>query len=313
MIREVLFVPDFTVYNYPNPLRYPINHQVYKPIYVSLFSPYRKINKKQCDDPEIMLIDDGQIRNNNNNNNNQITNNNNNNNWPKNNLIINNNQTINNNWVRNRVTNNNNNDQAINNQITNNNNQTINNNIQATNNNCPIGNLNDKKVKITISMYKRVNGHFKWFKSNVSPQRIGKMRKIIVDFDRIPHPIKFIISTHLISTKGNNSTIMVAENHRIYKGQDNNMQNSLSCFMDCSTESKSKTYFLKPIWATFGPRNDKPRFRIDISVINLVTSKTVILHTWETEIHCHKRESSNKELSLTINDNTESLTSTFDL
>ena len=219
------------------------------------------------------------------------------------------------------INNNNNNNTNLNNN--NNNNSTINNvnnnrekdeemkegNILSTSR---LDDLNGIKVPYSIKMYKRLNGNQPWVESHISPPMIGKMRKVVIEFESIPSPIQLRVYIKQICSKGNQSTLVISESNRIYKKtQKGEGCDSASYVIEASPQPQSKTLYLKPCWVCFGPRKDRPEFQVIISVTDLRTNITEILHSWNTEIHCHKMESSLKGKSMETSCPPSSLDSAF--
>lgn len=174
-------------------------------------------------------------------------------------------------------------------------------------------------INYKIQMFNRSNGTQPWIPSYIMPPMIGKMRKITIEFDNIPVQLELNIDIKLINSKGNDSTLLISENHRMYKKNRNESEkSSISYSIQPTHDTKnecdnsfSKSFFLKPQWYHFGPRKAKPEFEINIFVTDTQKTKSVTLHSWNTEVHCHKMESSLKGKEINKSFGNTSLNSFF--
>ena len=171
----------------------------------------------------------------------------------------------------------------------------------------------ENEINVKILVLKRLNGNQPWVESNVAPGMLGKMRKISVHLEPIRRSYILSISIEKVSDNGHDSFLVVSENDKGYsrKTQVVDGCDQISIPIDATPNPIVKTAFLKPCWKGFGPRKGRPKFYVSVRLTNTVTEKTALLHSWQSEVHCHKMESSQRGKIMDLNPITVLLNKVF--
>lgn len=163
-----------------------------------------------------------------------------------------------------------------------------------------------------ITFGKRGNGNQPWASSCIAPDKIGKMRRITVNYslssspsinvnnvavlvktvDNQPdkHPGKLVLCTNdrcceKVKEDGKKKPVM----------RCNERKTELTLAICPTFEKKSLDVYLKPEWNGLGPNKIRPKFTVSISLINLSNDSVISeLLSWDIELQSHKFESSKK-------------------
>ena len=173
---------------------------------------------------------------------------------------------------------------------------------------------NEEEVLLTteITFGKRGNGNQPWANSCIAPDKIGKMRRINVNYSlNSPSSINVNNIAVLVKTVDNQpdkhpGKLVLCTNDRCCEKvkEDGKKKPIMKCVerktelmlpINPSFEKKTIELYLKPEWNGLGPNKIRPKFTVTISLVNLSDNSVINeLLSWDIELQSHKFESSKK-------------------
>ena len=163
-----------------------------------------------------------------------------------------------------------------------------------------------------ITFGKRGNGNQPWASSCIAPDKIGKMRRITVNYSLSSSPsfnvnnIAILVKTVDNQPDKHPGKLVLCTNDRCCEKvkEDGKKKPIMKCVerkteltlsVNPSFEKKSLDVYLKPEWNGLGPNKIRPKFTVTISLVNLSDNSVISeLLSWDIELQSHKFESSKK-------------------
>lgn len=92
-------------------------------------------------------------------------------------------------------------------------------------------------------MFSRTNSNQPWFPNSIHPSNIGKMRKLMIEFNNVSFVFQLSIDIKLIDSKGTESELVISENNKNHKKlREKNISSINYCI---EPDSTLKTLYLK--------------------------------------------------------------------